>query len=58
MNDIQDFSVGLADTLGRLRAERDGRSDGRVYTLTYNGADAAGNVAGCAARIVVPKSRR
>jgi len=57
VNDIQGFTIGLADTLGRLRAERNGRSDGRVYTLTYSGADAAGNLAGCAARIVVPKSR-
>jgi hypothetical protein len=52
--DIQDFAIGTADTSGRLRAERADDGPGRVYTLTYRGMDAAGNVAECAATVTVP----
>lgn len=51
--DIQDFDTGQADTSGQLRAERSGDGDGRTYTLTYEGADVAGNHATCAATVVV-----
>jgi hypothetical protein len=52
--DIQDWEIGTADTLGRLRAERSGRGKSRTYTITYQAHDAAGNSAGCAAQVTVP----
>jgi hypothetical protein len=53
-NDIQDFVAGTPDTKGKLRAERAADGPGRVYTLTYQGLDAAGNVAECIATVTVP----
>ncbi|MEU7872843.1 vWA domain-containing protein [Dactylosporangium sp. NPDC049140] len=50
---IQGFDVGTADTSGQLRADATG-STGRVYTLTYQGTDLAGNAAGCEAVVTVP----
>jgi hypothetical protein len=52
-NSIQGFDVGTADTEGQLRAESTSAA-GRVYTLTYQGADAAGNTATCQATVTVP----
>ena len=37
-----------------LRAERSGKGDGRVYTITYQVSDAAGNVATASATVTVP----
>jgi len=42
-NDIQDADIGEDDRSVLLRAERSGRGDGRVYTLTYRASDAADN---------------
>lgn len=53
-NDIQGFVIGTASTSGLLRAERAGSDTGRVYTLTYQGADQAGNSATCTATVTVP----
>lgn len=53
-NDIQGWSTGTADTSGQLRAERSGGGTGRVYTLTYQGADQAGNTATCSVMVTVP----
>ncbi|TMH55770.1 MAG: hypothetical protein E6H53_16340 [Betaproteobacteria bacterium] len=53
-NDIQGFEVGMPDTQGQLRAERSGLGSGRVYTLTYQALDAAGNVQICSATVTVP----
>lgn len=52
-NDIQGFAIGTPDTTGQLRAERSGAGTGRVYTLTYEGMDKAGNTATCEAAITV-----
>ena len=52
--DIQGFAPGTTSTAGAFRAERSGQGDGRTYTLTYVGADAAGNTATCAATVRVP----
>lgn len=52
--DIQGWTTGTADTSGMLRAERSGAGTGRVYTLTYEGADAAGNTATCSTTVTVP----
>ena len=52
-NDIQRWNVGEADTSGQLRAERY-RTD-RIYTLTYEGEDKAGNKKTCSATVRVSK---
>jgi hypothetical protein len=52
-NDIQGWSVGTPDTSGQLRAERSGTGNGRVYTLTYQVKDVAGNTATCTATVTV-----
>jgi len=41
----------------RLRSERSGSGDGRVYTITFKVIDAAGNVATATAKVSVPKSQ-
>jgi hypothetical protein len=57
--------VGVADaalvpTPGqvRLRAERDGRGDGRVYRIEFSATDARGASCSSAVRVSVPHSRR
>jgi hypothetical protein len=52
--DIQSFTLGTPDLNGQLRAQRNGSDTGRVYTLTYTGADVAGNTATCHATVTVP----
>lgn len=42
-NDVQNADIGTADFEISLRAERRGKADGRVYTLTYRATDASGN---------------
>jgi len=46
--DVVDFVIGTPDTSGFVRSERAGAEDGRIYTLVYEGRDAAGNLASCA----------
>jgi hypothetical protein len=53
-SDIQGFDPGTADTAGQLRAENGGARNGRVYTLTYAGRDAAGNQRTCTTTVTVP----
>lgn len=52
-NDIQGWTIGTADTSGLLRIERYGTD--RVYTLTYQGSDVAGNTATCLTTVTVKK---
>lgn len=54
VNDIQGFTIGTADTVGKVRAERSGSGSGRVYTITYQVMDLAANSATCAAQVIVP----
>jgi hypothetical protein len=54
--DLQQWESGTPDTQGQLRAERAGNGTGRVYTLSYEGQDQAGNVAACSAIVSVPHS--
>ncbi len=56
--DVQAWDVGTADTAGLLRAERAGSGAGRVYVLTYEGSDLAGNTAECTATVTVPHDSR
>lgn len=53
VNDI----VIVDDRTFKLRAERSGSGTGRVYTITYEAEDAAGNHASASARVSVPLSR-
>jgi len=53
-NDVQDVDPGSADADVLLRAERDSKGSGRVYTLTYRALDAAGNQATGLATVTVP----
>jgi hypothetical protein len=55
---IQGFSVGTASTSGLLKADRLGSGSDRVYTLTYQGQDNAGNVANCTTTVTVPHDQR
>jgi hypothetical protein len=41
----------------QLRAERDGRGDGRVYTITFKVTDGSGNAGTATAIVTVPKSQ-
>ena len=55
-NDIQGWDIGTNDTSGQIRAERYGGA--RVYTLTYQGKDVAGNTRDCEATVTVPKPKK
>jgi hypothetical protein len=55
-NDIQGWAVGTDDRTGLLRAERFGNA--RIYTLTYQAADPAGNTATCQTTVTVPMKQR
>jgi hypothetical protein len=50
---IQGFVVGTPSVSGSLRADRLGTGS-RVYSLTYQGSDIAGNTARCVATVTVP----
>lgn len=53
-NDIQGAAFGTDDREFLLRAERAGKGNGRVYTVTYQARDAAGNTTTASARVIVP----
>jgi hypothetical protein len=52
VNDIQ-ADIGTTDYEFKLRAERVGEGDGRVYTITYTATDASGNSASASATVAV-----
>lgn len=56
-DDIQGAAFGADDREFLLRAERSGKGSGRVYTVTYQARDAAGNTATVSARVRVPHDR-
>ncbi|MFD0634580.1 hypothetical protein ACFQ9X_26595 [Catenulispora yoronensis] len=56
-SDVQGFTPGTASTTGALRADRLGPGSGRIYTLTYQGTDQAGNSATCSATVTVPHNQ-
>ena len=47
--------IGTADTKGQLRAERSDRGKGRMYRLSYQGKDKAGNTVACTAPVFVAR---
>ena len=52
-NTTDDIQVDAAGNIF-LRAERSGKNDGRVYTLTYEAKDSSGNTATATATVTVP----
>lgn len=56
-NDIQGFRVGSDSASGELRAQREGSSPGRIYTLGYTGYDLAGNATDCTTHVTVPHDK-
>jgi hypothetical protein len=54
IDDIQQAAIGTSDFNFRLRAERAGSGDGRVYTFTYTATDACGLSTAAAANVLVP----
>ena len=53
-NDIQEADFGEDDRDFLLRAERRGRGEGRVYTVTYRAVDDTGNMTEVTTTVVVP----
>lgn len=54
-DDIQDVELNTSDSQFSLRAERSGKGDGRIYTITYTASDYAGNIVTKEATVSVPK---
>jgi hypothetical protein len=54
--DTPDDIVVVDDFTFKLRAERSGTGDGRVYTITYEATDACGNSTTATATVTVPHS--
>ncbi|HEV2126473.1 MAG TPA: hypothetical protein VGW38_27255, partial [Chloroflexota bacterium] len=57
-SDIQGWLPGTADVSGQVRAERAGTGSGRIYTITYQISDVAGNTATVSTTVTVPFSQR
>lgn len=53
-NTLKDIVIANDCKSVQLRAEREGNSDGRVYTIFYSVTDAAGNVGTGTTKVVVP----
>lgn len=53
-DDIQEEDARTADREFKLRAERSGLGDGRIYTIVYTAFDAAGNSAEVTMEVHVP----
>jgi hypothetical protein len=56
--DIQNAVFGTDDRVFELRAERQGKGDGRTYTATYQAEDDSGNTTPAEAAVEVPKSQK
>jgi hypothetical protein len=54
----QDDIVILGPTMFKVRSERQGGGNGRVYGVTFTAADAAGNETTALGRVTVPHSQR
>lgn len=56
-NDIQEANYNTADKTFKLRAERSGKGNGRIYTITYKATDSDGNTNTTTATVEVPHNR-
>lgn len=56
-NHIQGAEIGSLDTEFMLRAERSGKGNGRIYSITYRAFDLAGNKTSTSATVTVPHDR-
>jgi hypothetical protein len=56
-NTLNDIVVAGDCRSVQLRSERDGDSNGRVYTITFKVVDSSGNSATATAKVTVPKSQ-
>lgn len=56
-DDIQGAQFGTLDTEFMLRAERSGKGNGRIYTITYTAIDNAGNITTASATVTVPHDK-
>jgi endo-1,4-beta-xylanase len=56
-DDIQGATFGTDDRDFELRCERQGKSDGRVYNVTYQARDASDNTTDETDDVTVPKSQ-
>jgi hypothetical protein len=57
-DDVQDADYGADDRMFKVRAERQGTEDGRVYTVTYQAVDQSGNSTPADATVEVPHDMR
>jgi hypothetical protein len=55
-NTTDDIQI-LSDTTFKLRAERSGPGEGRIYTITYTATDASGNSLQVSVTITVPHNK-
>jgi hypothetical protein len=56
-NTLNDIVIAANCKSVQLRAERMGTGNGRVYTITFQVADAAGHISTATAKVTVPKSQ-
>ena len=56
--DVSDADFGTPDTSFRLRSERAGIGDGRLYTITYTASDKSGNTTVVTAEVRVPHDQQ
>ena len=56
-NTLNDIIIAANCKSVQLRSERNGGGDGRVYTITFQVTDAAGNVTTATATVTVPQSQ-
>ena len=57
VNDIQNAEIGTEDYTISLKAERQGKGDGRIYTITYTATDDSGNSADASVTVTVPHNQ-
>lgn len=56
-NDIQEADIGTEDYLFLLRAERSGKGNDRIYTITYTVKDSSENVSNALVTVTVPQNQ-
>lgn len=55
--DIQGADIGMSDYSILLRAERNRKGDGRIYSISYSATDDSGNQSSTAITVTVPLTR-